>query len=183
MWGIYYNSSLSNLCFRRAGLRGKLEQTELSEYCFSPDKSIYLTITWVAKWCERWIDWASWRGSLHPAGRRQGTERVGKGMALSGWQGTSWEVVPGCLQASTAAAHHSRLSCAADWHAPLCAVPCSTWPWRAEPSPVSPDESTSLALPGRKWVQALKTIVAGHSSFTEWGFDAQLSLCPIKKQG
>lgn len=109
MWGTYYNSTLSNLRFHRAGLQGQLEQTELSEYCFSPDTSRYLMITWVAKWCKRWIDWPSWRGCLHPAGKWQGTEWVGKGMALSGWQGASWETAPGRLQASTASARRPVL--------------------------------------------------------------------------
>lgn len=143
----------------------------------------YHLIMRVAIWYKRWIDWASWRGCLHPAGKRQGTERVGKGMALSGWQGASQEAAPGRLQASAASACCPGLSCAGDWCAWPCAIPCSTWPWRAEPSPVSPNKSKSLPLPGRKWVQALKMTVAGHSSFVERSFDVQLSLCPIKKQG
>lgn len=183
MWAIYYNSSLSNLYFCRAGLGGKLEQTELSKCCFSPDTSRYLMVTWVAKWCKGWIDWPSWRGCLHPAGKRQGTEWVGKGMAQSGWQGATWKAASGCLQASTASACHPGLTCAGEWSARLCIILCSTWPWRAELSPVSPNESKSLALPGRKRVQALKTTVAGHPSFVERSFDVQLSLCPIKKQG
>lgn len=154
MWGIYYNSTLSNLRFHRTGLQGKLEQTELSKHCFSPDTSQYLMITWVAKWCKRWIDWASWKGCLHPAGKWQGTEWVGKGMALSGWQGASWDTAPGRLQASTTSARRPGLSCAGDRRAQLCTVPCSAEPWRAEPSPVLPNESKSLAPPGRKWVQA-----------------------------
>lgn len=63
----------------------------------------------------------------------------------------------------------------------------STWPWRAELSPVSLNKRKCLTLPGRKWVQALRTRVEGHSSFVEGAlmcsYDAQLSVCPIKKQG
>lgn len=175
---IYYSSSLSNLHFCKADLKGKLEQTSLPECCFSPDTSRYLMITRVSKWCKRWIDWASWKGCLDPTGKRQGTEWVGKGMALS-------ERGPA-----------KRLPQVTFKHQPLLLIilgrklmrlalhrPMHTWLRRAELSPVLPNKSKLLVLPGRKWVQALKKTVAGHSPFMERSFDVQLSLCPIKKQG
>lgn len=115
-------------------------------------------------------------------------EEIGTAREWEGWKCSSerfWGVTAFITEVKelSSCAASVLASCAGDMPA-LC-HPMSIWPWRAEP--VSLNKRKCLTLPGRKWVQALRTRAAGHSSFVEGVLmctcDVQLSLCPSKRQG